>query len=327
MAFNEKARIYAFETIEQRRLVSDMRLREYRIKLFRQFPKLQEFEREISSLGITLAKAALSNGSDTKAIKSEIKDREKKRGIYLKEQGLDDNISFYTCASCKDTGYVNSKLCDCAVRLMRDYSIVEMNKISPLELSSFAEFSLSYYPTAVISGENGNISPRKSMKKVYDSCVAFAKNFPKYENLLLMGDAGLGKTHLALSIANEIIKRGYNVIYCSAANIFKVIEEEYFQEFRTSQTLETLKTCDLLVVDDLGAEYVNAFIGSTVYDIINTRIISRLPTVYTTNIVRENILEARYGEKVSSRLTGCCKLLYFFGDDIRILKKNNPIYE
>ncbi|MEG1017917.1 MAG: ATP-binding protein, partial [Oscillospiraceae bacterium] len=142
-------------------------------------------------------------------------------------------------------------------------------------------------------------------------------------NLLFAGDAGLGKTHLALSIAREVLKKGRDVIYCSAPGIFRQIEREQFEGSHDTTTIDSLKHCELLVLDDLGAEFVNAFVASALYDIVNTRICEASPTVFTTNIIDDARLSARYGEKVSSRLIGCCHVCALFGEDIRLLKNDS----
>jgi DNA replication protein DnaC len=203
--------------------------------------------------------------------------------------------------------------------LIKEYRKNEINRSSPLELSTFANFSLEYYSKEVY--EKFNMSPRENMTMVYKTCIEFVNRFPNSDNLLMMGDAGLGKTHLALSIADALIKKGHHVIYCSASNIFKKVESEYFEDYKNSDTLDTLKAADILIIDDLGAEYINSFVVSTLYDIVNTRLVEKKSTIYTTNITKSPILESRYGEKVSSRLTGCCRLLFFYGDDIRIKNK------
>ena len=74
------------------------------------------------------------------------------------------------------------------------------------------------------------------------------------------------------------------------------------------------------MLDDLGAEFNGPFVTSALYDIINTRIIERRSTIYTSNIVEESDFMRRYGEKISSRLLGCCAILPFWGEDIRKLK-------
>ncbi|MCL2538733.1 MAG: ATP-binding protein [Oscillospiraceae bacterium] len=320
MAFSEKARTYAFEELERRRASADDRAADYRDALYLRFPALLEFDRRIASLGVSLAKSSLKEDFEYDSVMVQMREIQGQRARFLAENKVAQDAGFYFCERCSDTGYREGKLCVCAINLMREYSLSEINRVSPLELSGFGSFSLDYYSTDPKDGYDG-LSPRKNMANVLARCVDFARRFDADENLLMMGDAGLGKTHLALAIAGEVLNRGFEVIYCSAANIFKKIETEYYEESRSTQTIDSLKRCDLLVLDDLGAEYVNAFTASVIYDIVNTRAVARRSCIYTTNITRLDTLETRYGEKVSSRLTGCCRLLSFFGADIRLMMK------
>jgi DNA replication protein DnaC len=132
-----------------------------------------------------------------------------------------------------------------------------------------------------------------------------------------MGSAGLGKTHLALSIADVLLMKKHDVVYCSCSNIFGKIDEERADYSRHSSTLERLKDCTLLVLDDLGSEYINNNVRSLIYDILNSRLSSGSSTIVTTNFVEEKQLMAVYGEKISSRLIGEYEILPFFGEDIR----------
>ena len=317
MPFSEKARQYAFDTLEARRQSAVAKSINSRREIFMEHPELQGYDEAIASLGISLTKAAILGDIDISAITVNLNEIKKKRSKYIKKNNVDPDKSFFCCKKCNDTGYIGDNLCSCTIELMIEYTSKLIASVSPLSLSSFADFDLEFYSTKPDS-EHKNISPRKNMEKILKACLSFTKSFPKYQNLLFMGYAGLGKTHLALAIANEIIKKENNVVYCNAANIFKAIEAEYFQENGNTETIDTMKICDLLIIDDLGAEYVNNFLASSLYDIVNTRMGRNLPTIYTTNILKHEILETRYGEKVSSRLLGLCKMLMFYGEDHRL---------
>ena len=139
--------------------------------------------------------------------------------------------------------------------------------------------------------------------------------------LLLSGNTGLGKTHLSLAIASEVMQKGYGVLYDSVINLLRRVEREHFGRGEAgADTLEILLTCDLLILDDLGAEFDSSFYVSTVYNIINTRLNCGLPTIISTNLAPEEI-GSRYGRSVLSRLEGEYEILPFFGEDIRRLKR------
>ena len=75
---------------------------------------------------------------------------------------------------------------------------------------------------------------------------------------------------------------------------------------------------DLLILDDLGTEYITPLTISVLYELINTRMLTERPTIYTTNITDQSVFAARYTEKVASRMLGGCKMFMFMGDDQRM---------
>ena len=76
---------------------------------------------------------------------------------------------------------------------------------------------------------------------------------------------------------------------------------------------------DLLILDDLGAEYNTPFNVSSVYNIINTRMNFGKPTIISSNLTSQE-LEERYTERVVSRLLTQYTYLRFIGEDVRQLK-------
>ena len=82
--------------------------------------------------------------------------------------------------------------------------------------------------------------------------------------------------------------------------------------------LNACKEADLLILDDLGTEFMTQLTVSVLYELVNTRMLCRRPTIYTTNIVDQAVFEARYTEKVASRMLGNCRMFKFFGTDQRL---------
>ena len=140
----------------------------------------------------------------------------------------------------------------------------------------------------------------------------------KSTSLLLCGNAGLGKTHAALAIAQTVLEKGFDVVYISAQSLFGQLERDRFAD--DCPLMEAVLEADLLVLDDLGTEYVSPYVLSCFYNLLNTRLLEKRPTVYTTNIVDGKAFEARYTEKIASRLGGSCEPVLFLGQDIRKLK-------
>ena len=81
--------------------------------------------------------------------------------------------------------------------------------------------------------------------------------------------------------------------------------------------------CDLLIIDDLGMEISSSYITATIYNVIDTRITLKKPTIISTNLSMQE-LEKRYNERFTSRIIGFYDRLIFRGKDIRMKKKLNP---
>jgi DNA replication protein DnaC len=74
--------------------------------------------------------------------------------------------------------------------------------------------------------------------------------------------------------------------------------------------------CDLLIIDDLGTEMTTQFTVSTLYYIINSRLMDNRATIISTNLMPEAI-EKRYSPQIASRVVGSYRLIKFVGEDIR----------
>ncbi|SFX27660.1 ATP-binding protein [Ruminococcus sp. XPD3002] len=219
----------------------------------------------------------------------------------------------YTCKKCNDTGYCRYSFCDCLRKVIGKLSADELNREAQLELSSFDTFKLSYY-----HGDD-----YYTMERIYNYTRRYAEQFtPNSESILMFGKTGLGKTHLSLAIANAVLQKGYSVIYDSVINLLRIVENEHFSRDHSSEMIDMLMNTELLIMDDLGTEYVSTFYSSTVYNIINTRLNRRKPTIISTNLDFKGI-SGRYDERVVSRLTSTYTCLEFVGDDVRLQMKLN----
>ena len=95
---------------------------------------------------------------------------------------------------------------------------------------------------------------------------------------------------------------------------------DYAALYESRETLlRTASAADLLILDDLGTEFVTPYFITTFYSLLNNRLGAGLPTIVTTNIADGSLLEKRYTEKISSRLSSFVPCL-FAGEDIRGLK-------
>jgi len=274
-------------------------------------PKFAEINQNLSRLGAALAINAISG--DTTAL-SQMREQmtalSKQRADMLLSAGISDIQ--HNCNACRDTGYINGKICDCIHHAAKALLIESLSASLPLDNCRFENFDLNYYPSENEDGKN----PKKRMTQILKLCREYVINFnPKTsDSLLFMGNTGLGKTHLTLSVAYELLNRGFNVIYGSAHNLFVEMESEHFDR-HTNAAYNAAIGCDLLVIDDLGSEFASPYIQSVFYNIVNTRDLSGKPTIINTNLTMKEI-EGKYTARISSRLQKYVAKK-FIGNDIR----------
>ena len=262
---------------------------------------------------------AAARGADQTAAAAALKTADERLTAAYATLGLGPEgfVPHYTCPTCKDTGMVNGRPCSCVAEAARTLRREEIKAASPLALCSFDTFELDRYP-AEPEPELGG-TPRDYMGKVLAYCQRYANSFtPESRGLMFIGSAGLGKTHMALAIADTVLNRGFDVLYTSSAALAAQLGREHFDRAAEDPWLDACKEADLLILDDLGTEYISQLTISVLYELINTRMLCHRPTIYTSNIVDSSIFEARYTEKVASRILGSCQIFKFFGTDQRL---------
>lgn len=281
-------------------------------------PALAEADNARMRAGLGLAKAAALGGS-IEAARAALTRADEALAAAVKEAGYEENAftPAYRCPLCEDTGMRGGIPCSCVAEAARRLRREEINAASPLGLCQFASFEVARYSDTV-EPELG-ISPREYMGKLLNYCQTYAARFSQNSpNLLFMGHTGLGKTHLALAIADAVLEGGHDVLYTSAAALAAQLGREHFDYSTKDEWLAACQEADLLILDDLGTEYITPLTISVLYELINTRMLTHRPTIYTTNITDQTVFMARYTEKVASRMLGGCKMFKFFGADQRL---------
>lgn len=290
--------------------------------LYNRFPEAAEIEKQLSATAIKAARAVIS-GANSKdellKLRQTTKNLRERLNQILKSVNLpEDYLELnYRCKKCSDEGYVDGIMCDCMKKMMKKEVYNQLNKMSPLELSSFENFSLDFYSDT--PQPNSELTPKKRMAKILEFCKKYASQFKKNSpSLLMTGSTGLGKTHLSLAIAKEVIEKGFGVIYGSAQNIISKMEKEKFRGYQNSsgETERHYIDCDLLIIDDLGTEYLTSFSSAAIYNIVNSRIMMNKPTIISTNLSMKE-LEKNYSQRMVSRIIGNNIRLEFLGSDIR----------
>lgn len=331
MAYSKEIYEKALTEIQKRCADAEKKAEYRREELYAKCPDLKYIDGKLAETGLGVVRAFSSSPENAekilKKLQCENKALNKEKKDILAAMGLSADYLdvHYTCKKCNDTGFYEerdekkgvsygTKLCSCHIDLLKKFASEEMSTQTPLELSSFDDFDLSFYKS--------NKETFERMKYCLETCISYSRNFDlDSPNLLFYGRTGLGKTHLSLSIANEVIQKGYNVIYGSVNNFFSKIEYEKFRKGNDTYTQDLLCDADLLILDDLGMEFATSFTSSVLYTVINTRICKGLPTIINTNLSPDELRD-KYHESVASRIIGTFDMIEFLGQDIRQIKQD-----
>lgn len=320
-------RNYQFNTIlreyDNRRLKSRHELELRKEEIYNNIPELTEIDAQIVSDSIQSAKLSLLG--DLSALKSlEERNRilsEKKKQLMTTHGYPTDYLKpRYICEDCQDTGYLGNDKCHCFKQAVVDLLYSQSNVKEAIEVENFSTFSYKYYSSNYIEETTG-LTPLENMQRVISKTKRFITDFDsKYENLLIYGNTGVGKTFLTNCIAKELLDTAHTVIYLTAFQFFEILEkykfnhEQDFEDIRNR--FDHILDCDLLIIDDIGTELNNSFINSQLYQCINERHLKQKSTVISTNLSFEQ-LKITYSERIFSRITSNYILLKIVGEDIR----------
>lgn len=301
----EKRRLDAISTAEERSL--DLALESEEIK---------RIDAELSGTGLLIFRTACMGG-DIEAVRARNTELQKERRALLVKLGYPEDYTevHYTCTDCSDTGFVGTKMCKCLKQLLITKNIQSSGMGNLIDQQSFDNFNLDVYKN------NPDILAR--MQRNLKIARSFAENFARHhDNLLLIGTTGTGKTHVSTAIAKEVISQGFDVLYDSVQNIVNDFERDKFRSGynATEASSDKYLECDLLIIDDLGAEFVTQFSVSALYNLINTRQNKGLSTIISTNLTAGE-LAGKYEGRIYSRIIGAdYTVLRFEGDDRRIMQ-------
>lgn len=307
MPYSSEVYLKASKVLEERRTRAKAEAARLRDELYSKVPELQSIDFEISKCYASPDLLSLGR-VDTEKIDSLL--REKDEIIEKCGYPRDCLVPRYTCAECQDTGRVNGVLCSCYGEICTEVALSELYGSSEAEKCTFASFDPSLYQDPQCASK---------MAKIAEFCRKYASSFSeKSDSLIMMGKTGLGKTHLSLAIAQEAVRHGYGVIYRPAQQMVSEMEDERFGRSGDKSSADFTK-CDLLVIDDLGAEFPTQFTVAAIGNIINERLVAGLPTIISTNLGPGELTE-KYTERTASRILGRYRLLGFVGNDMRCRK-------
>jgi DNA replication protein DnaC len=122
---------------------------------------------------------------------------------------------------------------------------------------------------------------QQNLKDVLADAEEFANDPQKW--LVLMGEHGSGKTHLAAAIANKCVDDGRPVVFKEVPELLDHLRATYRPDSPVTydQLFEAVRGAPLLILDDLGTESASPWAQEKLHQIFNYRYAARLPTVIT----------------------------------------------
>lgn len=298
---------------EERQTKNRHLLEERTAYVYQQVDGYRELCESIAGISVSQGKKLLDGDENALSdLKNTLEKLSARKKDLLTSAGLPEDYlqPIYDCPDCKDTGYQNGQKCHCFKQAVIDLLYEQSGIRDMLEQENFNTLSYDYY-----QGEDLAL-----FQKNVKICKNFIKSFPAdYHNLFFYGTVGTGKSFLSGCVARELIEAGYSVIYFSAAGLFETLSRNMYdykskEEFHNLH--EDLHSCDLLIIDDLGTEFMNNVTASLFFSLLNERHLNKKATIISTNLFLEDI-QNRYSERIFSRIMSNYTICKFTGSDIR----------
>jgi len=137
------------------------------------------------------------------------------------------------------------------------------------------------------------------------------------KNLFITGPTGVGKTVLACAIAKKWLALGKSVRFISYPAFIMRLQSAFIEGESAYEEARKIAECKgLLILDDLGAESLTAFVKQVTYYVINHREQYELPIIITSNFSPHEV-GMQMDKRISSRISGMCEIIRLEGRDLR----------
>ncbi|MFM1538962.1 ATP-binding protein [Helcococcus bovis] len=311
------------EILEDRRRQNEINLENRIDEVRKKVPRIIEISNEIKIKNIQRINNLIEKKSSDD-ISKEISKLISEKNILMEKNNIPkDYLEMkYHCDICHDTGVDGTRICECRKKLevQKLYKDSEIEEI--IREENFDNFNLNLFRKDRQSNEN--ISPYENMRDLKEQFYDYAVNFSRDSvNLFLFGPVGTGKTFMINSIAKEVLDRNFSVVYFSESDLVNLILEYKFafsnQKSDLLPRINSIYDCDLLIIDDLGSNNINDNTTSAVFEVLNKRIVKKLPVIISSNLDTEDV-RAIYDTRIYSRIVGEFYQKYFYGNDVRIKK-------
>lgn len=306
--------LYTYQRAREQAL-EECRLRQEAV--YARFPRLREITEARKALTYQLGRSLLAQEdpqSTRKAYAANMQALLREERALLKENNIPPAFlePVWRCDACQDTGYVTGedgvkRMCACLTQRMLAEQFTQ-GQVSRRE--RFETFQEDIFPTP---------RQRKATCKARDICKDYAERFPGNNppGLLILGQAGLGKSFLLNCVSVRVLERGFSVLSLPAYDYMQAV----LAALRDRQPMPDFHAPDLLILDDLGAEpMLNNITRENLTNLLDARQRQGLATAFSSNFTREQIIN-EYGERFAFRLLSPRNTLTLelIGENLRLL--------
>lgn len=238
--------------------------------------------------------------------------------------------SIQECPLCSGTGWRPDQQqgavvpCECRTRTRAERALAAARIPPRYQGCAFTNFDL--YP------ERGG--PRnESLWKAFGMVQTYLADYPLVDGkgLLLIGDTGVGKTHLIVALMKGLVEKGAEGLFVDYQELLKRIQSSYDATAHTAEreVIRPVLETEIVVIDDLGANRISEWVEDTINHLLNHRYNEKKPTLLTANLSQERMggapgsrvtrptFEERLGGRVASRLYEMCRMVEIQADDYR----------
>jgi primosomal protein DnaI len=237
------------------------------------------------------------------------------------------------CSKCKGLGNCKNKVKGCVYYpnvdgniVMFDYVAckyrkeqIEQDKLKPLAFNE---------PQVILDAKMADIDlGDKKRSHVLKWVTKFYKDYQKNKNIkgcYLHGSFGSGKSYILAALINELAKNGAKCVIMYYPEMLVNLKESFYDDF--DEKLRTIKTCDVLMIDDIGAESVTQWSRDEILGtILQYRMDAKLPTFFTSNLNIEELTTHLSQTKTGVDIVKAKRIIErikFLSEDLELISEN-----
>ena len=305
------------EILSERRFRAEKEALEKQREVLEKVSGYADLDEKLRTLSISaMEKAHAGDAEAIRALRPAIKKIREEKRVLLERAGYspEDLEAHYSCTLCRDSGIFEGKKCRCFMKLQGEilYKQSKMGEI--LERENFSRFQLERFDNTERKAQTGNKTVREYMKDIRDYFYGYCQNYPENQgNFIFTGGTGTGKTFFLHCIAKALLDRGVSVLYFTAEGLFN----HFSRLMREGIEDEFVEEVDVLLLDDLGTEFLNSFTASRFFNLLNQRILTRKTMMISTNLNFKDLREL-YSDRVVSRMMSDYEIIPLYGRDLRL---------